>query len=424
MNNKSNINPFEIKSKSIEEYLLNWNEMYPTPYDKNKVSPWTKVRVILMNGTEFESNWFMHQFARHTDDNDLRRDLALVRRQEQQQQKRISLLKPIDETILEETIGYEQLAIELTAILAQNEENIENKKALDFALLEDFDHLYRFANLLKMDYGIEAENLVGKYTEIMPGRPTISEHRHPYDSIRIPMKNKKNKDFSKLVANIITAAEQQTMNFYMNMAQMYGNDLGRRLFAEIGMIEEQHVSQYESLKDPNASWFECWVMHEYTECYLYYSMKEQETCKHIKKIWEEHFEMEVAHLNLALSYLRKYTKKDIKDLFKEPSFPELLIFGENKEYIRNVINETVYNTSKMESYIDNREYKQCARFSFYQDIVNAKDDMVASHKVIKEAIKLFGEDYRFEETEHPIKELQKRSKDNTTIGRECIRKSF
>ena len=232
MNNKSNINPFEIKSKSIEEYLLNWNEMYPTPYDKNKVSPWTKVRVILMNGTEFESNWFMHQFARHTDDNDLRRDLALVRRQEQQQQKRISLLKPIDETILEETIGYEQLAIELTAILAQNEENIENKKALDFALLEDFDHLYRFANLLKMDYGIEAENLVGKYTEIMPGRPTISEHRHPYDSIRIPMKNKKNKDFSKLVANIITAAEQQTMNFYMNMAQMYGNDLGRRLFAE------------------------------------------------------------------------------------------------------------------------------------------------------------------------------------------------
>lgn len=78
----------------------------------------------------------------------------------------------------------------------------------------------------------------------------------------------------------------------------------------------------------------------------------------------------------------------------------------------------------MELYIDNREYKQCARFSFYQDIVNAKDDMVASHKVIKEAIKLYGEDYRFEETEHSIKELQKRSKDNTTIGRECIRKSF
>ena len=98
--------------------------MYPTPYDKDKTSCWSKIRVILMNGTEFESNWFLHQFARFTDDNDLKRDLALVRRQEQQQQKRISCLKPINESVLEETIGYEQLAIELTAILAQNEKNI------------------------------------------------------------------------------------------------------------------------------------------------------------------------------------------------------------------------------------------------------------------------------------------------------------
>ena len=184
------MNPFTYKSKDIKDYFMNWDEMYPKSYDKKKVSNWTKVRVILMNGTEFESNWFLHQFARHTDDNDLKRDLALVRRQEQQQQKRISLLKPIDESILEETIGYEQLAIELTAILAQNEDNLENKKALDFALLEDFDHLYRFSNLLLMDYGIKAENLVGKYTEITPGRPTISEHRHPYDSIRYAMNNR------------------------------------------------------------------------------------------------------------------------------------------------------------------------------------------------------------------------------------------
>ena len=65
------------------------------------------------------------------------------------------------------------------------DENV--KSALNFALLEDFDHLYRFSNLLLMDYGIKAENLVGKYTEITPGRPTISEHRHPYDSIRYAM---------------------------------------------------------------------------------------------------------------------------------------------------------------------------------------------------------------------------------------------
>ena len=411
------INPFKVECKEVNEYFMNWDQMYPTSYDKNKVSPWTKVRVILMNGTEFESNWFLHQFARHCDDNDLRRDLALVRRQEQQQQKRISCLKPIDENILEETIGYEQLAIELTAILAQNEQNENNKKALDFALLEDFDHLYRFSNLLKMDYNINAEELVGKYTEIMPGRPTIAEHRHPYDSIRYPMINKDANDYSKLVASIITAAEQQTMNFYMNMAQLYDNDLGRRLFAEIGMIEEQHVSQYESLKDPNCTWLECWVMHEYTECYLYYSMMEQECDSYIKKIWKEHFEMEVSHLKLALKHLKKYEKKTEKDLFKKPEFPKLLIFGENKEYVRKVIEETINNTSYYEDYVDVNKLEDKDRFCFYQNVVNKKDNIVASHNVIEEIIDRFGEDYRYEDEPHPINELQDFTKDNIDIAR-------
>lgn len=411
------MNPFTHQSKPVEEYFLNWDKMYSEPYNKKEVSPWTKVRVILMNGTEFESVWFLHQFARHTSDNDLKRDLALVRAQEQQQQKRISVLKPIDETVLEETIGYEQLAIELTAILAKGETNKENKKALDFALLEDFDHLYRFANLLKMDYGIDAENLSGHYTEIMPGRPTISEHRHPYDHVRRSMTNEDEKDFSKLVASIITAAEQQTMNFYMNMAQMYKNDLGRRLYQEIGMIEEEHVTQYESLKDPTCSWFECWVMHEYTECYLYYSMASQEPCEHIKKIWDEHFEMEVAHLKLALKYLKKYTGKDVHDLFNKPEFPSLLIFGENKEYVRDIIEKTVYNTSYYEDYIDIDDLEDCKRFCFFQDTVNNKESSVASHLVIKKAIELFGEDYRYEIDKHPIKELQSRTSDNTSVGR-------
>ena len=47
-----------------------------------------------MNGTEFEAQWFSHQFSRHCQDNDLRRELAMIRRIEQMQQKRISCLKP------------------------------------------------------------------------------------------------------------------------------------------------------------------------------------------------------------------------------------------------------------------------------------------------------------------------------------------
>lgn len=126
-----------------------------------------------MNGTEYEANWFSHQFHRHCTNNDLRRELAVLRRTEQQQQKRIACLKPIDESILETTIGYEQLAVDLTAILAQREPDAYVVQVMNLALLEDFDHLYRYADLLELERGIHAERLVGCYTEIMPAAPPL-----------------------------------------------------------------------------------------------------------------------------------------------------------------------------------------------------------------------------------------------------------
>ena len=81
------MNPFEVKTKELESYFMSWEKMCSRPYDKDKTDPYTKTRVILMNGTEFESNWFLHQFARNCNDNELKREIALVRNQEQQQQK-------------------------------------------------------------------------------------------------------------------------------------------------------------------------------------------------------------------------------------------------------------------------------------------------------------------------------------------------
>lgn len=411
------MNPFKQESKNIQANIMSFNRLYPKPYDKKTVHPFTKLRVILMNGTEFESNWFLHQFSRNCPDNDLRREIALIRNQEQQQQKRVGCLKPLDENFLETTISYEQLAIELTAILAQNEKDNNNIAALNLALLEDFDHLFRFANLLKQDYGTKAETLLGGLTEVMPGRPTVSEHRHPYDFIKRSLTSKKADPYSKLAAGIITAAEQQTMNFYMNMAANYHNDLGRRLYSEIGMVEEMHVSQYESLKDPNCTWLENWLMHEYTECYLYYSMLEDETDKNIKNIWSEHYLMEVAHLKRVGELLKQYEKKNISEVIPAPDFPQLLKFGQNKKYVRDVIAETVYVTSDREGYTDVRKLSKKADFFKYNDTVNGKPLDAASHSVIEKSIKSTGEDYRFIESAHPIKELNDRKKDNTTVGR-------
>ncbi len=413
------MNPFEQNSRPIEENFMSWEQMYPKSYNKKTVDPYTKVRIILMNGTEFESNWFLHQFARNCNDNNLRREIAIVRNQEQQQQKRISCLKPINENMLEETIAYEQLAIDLTAILAQNEKDANAKSALDFALLEDFDHLYRFANLLKMDYGIDADVMVGKFTEIMPGRPTINEHRHPMDNVRAHMNAKKADAYTKLVGGIITAAEQQTMNFYMNMAQMYKNHLGRKLFSEIGMVEEEHVTQYESLKDPNCTWLEQWVMHEYTECYLYYSMMQDETDKYIAKIWEEHFLMEVSHLKRAAQLLEQYENKAYTCVIPNPEFPTLLKFGQNKEYIRKVLATTANYTSDKECYVPVAKLKPDCRFFGHLKKVNGKPENVASHMVIKTYIDKFGSDYRYQDKASPLKQLQNRKKDNITVGIEA-----
>lgn len=410
-------NPFDEKPKKLESCIMSWKDLSPKPYNKFEVSPYTRVRCILMNGTEYEAVWFSHQFHRHCQDNDLRRMLALVRRNEQQQQKLISALKPIDENLLETTIGYEQLAVDLTAFLAQHVKDQNIKNALDFALLEDFDHLYRYANLLETDFGAKAEDYVGDYTEVTPGRPTIAHHRHPYDSVKKPINNKTSTPFDQCAVNIITAAEQQTMNYYMNLGGFYKNQKGRELYTEIGMVEEQHVSQYGSLIDPNPSWFEMCLMHEYIECYLYYSMINDESCPHIKGIWEMLLEQEIAHLNSARENLRKYEKKDWDEVLSQGEFPELITLKNNINYIRKVLKNTVTNTASREGYVNINDLENNANFFKYQNKVNKKEDQVASHKVIEDHINKFAQDYRFEIDENPVKELQDRKQDNVSLGR-------
>lgn len=411
------INPFKELPKDNKIKYSNWQSMSSKPYNKYETSPYTKTRVILMNGTEFESTWFLHNFNRHCLNNDIRRAIAEVRRQEQQQQKRIASLKPIDETILETTIAYEQLAVDLTAELAQKEPNPIVKAQLDFALLEDFDHLYRYSNLLDMEEGAKGRELVGEYTEITPARPTISEHRHPNDDVRLYINNWQDSLSTRLHTAIITAAEQQTMNYYMNVGNLYHSELGRKLYTEIAMIEEQHVTGYGSLMDPSATWLECWVMHEYTECYLYYSCYQDESDESIKKVWLKHFEDELTHLKIAKEMLEKYEGRNYEQMFVGGAeFPSLLKLKSNKSYIREVF-KTVRNTSLKETILDINALNNNADFFKYQKTVNTSVNSVASHNVIDKYISKYGEDYRYETKQNDIKELTDRKKDNTDLGR-------
>ena len=411
------MNPFKEKPMPIEKALQNWKELYPCSYNKRDIDPYTKTRIILMNGTEFEANWFSHQFARHTDNNDLRRDLALARYVEKQQQLKISLLKPADENILEHTISYEQLAVDLTAELAKREKDCNVKKALDFALLEDFDHLYRYADLLDMEQGVAAEYLVGRYTEIMPGRPTIAHHRFPMDNVRWNISAKDSDTQTVLSTMIITAAEQQTMNYYMNVTNFACSDISRKLYQEIALVEEEHVTQYESLMDPNATWLEMLLWHEYCECYLYWSCYKTETDPYVRSLWELYLAFEISHLHKAAELLQKYEGKEWCEVIKDPVFPKPLSLHENIDYVRKILETTVQYTSHREDYVRVRELPDDADFFRFQKTIQPTAQMTPSHIVIENYIRRKGTDYRYQVAPSPVPELRNRRQDNTCVGR-------
>ena len=187
---------------------------------------------------------------------------------------------------------------------------------------------------------------------------------------------------------------------------------------EIGMIEEQHVTQYGALLDPGMTWLENLLLHEYTECYLYWSCVEDETDLHIKKIWEQHFEQECSHLHAAEALLKQYEGKEACQIIPDGTFPELLRFGPQKEYLRKVLKTTILNTAVQDDpAIPVETLTKDAPYYAYQAAVCPDAARVASHQVIEEHIGTSGKDYRFEEKPHPVEALRDRTQDNTTIAR-------
>src|SRR5688500_5290725 len=107
------------KGTPIEQQRFTWSDLVQPPYSKLDDDAFTRVRVILMNGIESEALRFSHACARVN--GPLQAPLARVRRIEQHQQTLVNWLNPADQTPLETTIAFEQVAIEVTASVAQAE---------------------------------------------------------------------------------------------------------------------------------------------------------------------------------------------------------------------------------------------------------------------------------------------------------------
>src|SRR5690606_27759431 len=219
----------------------------------------TRIRVILMNGVESEAVRFSHVVSRMIPE--LRHEMAMVRRIEHHQQTLVNWLNPPDQSVLETTIGFEQVAIEVTAAVALAEPDGYQAASYRFGLLEDFDHLYRYSALMDRVEGKDANTILQSYTDILPGRPTSLEHRHPLDDVRAHYDKDRAAFITKLHALTIMAAEFQTHDYYMTVGPTFADPIARQLYAEIASIEEQHVTHYESLADPAETLLEKWLLH-------------------------------------------------------------------------------------------------------------------------------------------------------------------
>lgn len=147
------MNPFEESGTPLKKHIRSWKDVAQPPYRKQEVDAFTRCRIILMNGIENEAGVFSHAFARMCPDRKTKEQLAQVRAIEHQQQNTINWLNPPDQSALETTIAFEQVAIELTAYLSRQEPDDYIKMAFDFGLLEDFDHLYRYSQMLDLVHG-------------------------------------------------------------------------------------------------------------------------------------------------------------------------------------------------------------------------------------------------------------------------------
>ncbi len=331
-------NPLKEKGIPLEKQLRTWHDIAARKYNKNEVDCYSRTRQILMNGIEVECWNFKHNFARNTDDTEILEFLARTKRIEDAQQTTVNWLAPCDQSVLETTLGYEQVAVDLTAWLAQNEPDEYVKETYDFGLLEDFDHLYRYSQWAYMMHGIEPDAIVQGQTDVVIGRPTQNHHNCNVLRLRKPYDKAKTAPQTKVNILTLVAGEQQTHNFYGEHGFEYGNHVLRETFAEIKDVEEEHVTMYESLIDPTESWYEKLLLHEFTEVCTYHNCYEDEENEILRGIWEEFLAMEIAHLQSAAELFKKHENRDPEEVIGE-EVVHPCHFESQKKYVTKVLKE-------------------------------------------------------------------------------------
>jgi hypothetical protein len=326
------------KGTPLAAQRMSWRDMVGKPISKLDDDAFTRVRVILMNGIELDSLRTKQMAIRMN--RAARVPLAELMRVEQHQATTVNWLLGADHSPIETTIAYEQVAIEVTASVAQLEKDPYLASAYRFALLEDFDHLYRYSALLDRLEGKDANNITQGYTDIVPGRPTIVHHRAPEHELVRPYERDARLG-TKLHAITLTGGEYQTHDYYMNIGPVFADALARQLYAEIASVESQHITHYGSMLNPEESLLEKLLLTEACEVWNYAACVEQESNPRIKAIWEKFLDYELGHLQVAIGLFKDVERRDPAEVLGDGKLPQAIQFESQREFVKRTVEEEV-----------------------------------------------------------------------------------
>ncbi|MCH7344616.1 hypothetical protein LZ017_14640 [Pelomonas sp. CA6] len=361
------LNIRDNRGVALDRQRFTWRDMVQKPISKLDDDAYSRVHIILLNGLELEALNFSHACARMN--LDLQPVLAQLRRVEQHQATTVNWLIGADHSPLETTIAYEQVAIDVTAGVALREPDAGLAQVYRFGLLEDFDHMYRYSALLDRLEGKDANNILQSYTDILPGRPTVVEHRDPLDDLRQSYDRRAAQPLSKLHALTIMAAEQQTHNYYMNVGPLFSDPMARLLYAEIASIEEQHTTQYECLMDPDETWLEKWVLHEAAEVYNYHGCAQQESNPRLRALWERFLDYELGQLHLAIEHFQRLDGRDVAEILPD-ELPDPIPIESQREFVRQVLADEVDLRADGSRFVDKAQEPR--RSIDYREQLNAE----------------------------------------------------
>ena len=328
------VNLFDSSGCPLDRQRFTWKELVQNPLSKLDDDAFTRVRAILMNGVELDAVRTKQAMLRMN--GELRVPVAQLMRVEQEQASLVNWLLSADHSPLETTIAHEQTAVEVTASVAQLEPDPYLAQAYRYALLEHFDHLYRFSALLDRLEGKDANNITQGYTDIAPARPTTEQHRSPENDLIEPYGMDAALS-TKLHALTLTGGEYQTHDYYMTIGPMFADPLARQLYAEVASIQSQYITHYSSMIDPHENPMEKMLLAEAAEVWNYQACAEQESNPRIRAIWERLLDYEMGHMQVVLHLFKDLERRDPAQLLGDGSLPPRIRFASQRDFVRRVI---------------------------------------------------------------------------------------